>query len=56
MYLPFLHELFNTAPLGLREWAALLVCAPMMLLIDEARKALLRNRTQRTATSMQKSE
>ena len=56
MYLPFLHELFNTAPLGLREWAALLVCAPMMLLIDEARKAFLRSRTQHMATSMQKSE
>lgn len=56
IYTPFLHELFNTAPLGLREWAALLVCAPTMLLIDETRKAFLRNRGQRAVPSMQKSE
>ena len=40
--IPFLHDLFNTAPLGWREWAFLIVIPPAMLLIDEIRKWILR--------------
>lgn len=40
--LPFLHDLFNTAPLGWREWAFLIVIPPAMLLVDELRKWILR--------------
>jgi len=40
--LPFLHGLFNTAPLGLREWAFLLWMPAAVLLIDELRKAVQR--------------
>lgn len=54
-YLPFLHGLFNTAPLGLREWAFLVIWAPMIFLLDEMRKAFLRKRGQHTATNMGKS-
>ena len=42
IYSPFLHSLFNTGPIGLREWIYLLAWAPVMVLLDEARKAVLR--------------
>lgn len=42
-YLPFLHNLFNTAPLGLKEWAFLIWIPFAVLLIDEIRKFFLRN-------------
>ncbi len=41
-YVPFLHPIFNTAPLGWREWAFVLAWAPVMLGLDELRKAVLR--------------
>ncbi|MEL7610215.1 MAG: cation-transporting P-type ATPase [Bacillota bacterium] len=44
MYFPPLHELFNTAPLELREWAILAVIPFVVLLLDETRKALQRSR------------
>jgi magnesium-transporting ATPase (P-type) len=44
MYLPFLHDLFNTAPLGLREWGFLLIWPFVIFLIDESRKAIIRMR------------
>lgn len=40
--IPFLHNLFNTAPLGLREWAFLIAIPPVMLFLDEIRKWALR--------------
>ena len=44
MYLPPLHNVFGTAPLGIAEWA-FLVCVPVVVLaLDEARKALIRLR------------
>ena len=42
MYAPFLHGLFNTAPLGLREWGFLAIWPPVIFLIDEVRKLILR--------------
>lgn len=49
IYLPVppLHALFNTAPLGLREWAFLIWIPPLMLAADEMRKRLLRGMEQR---------
>ncbi|MDD2214698.1 MAG: cation-transporting P-type ATPase [Oscillospiraceae bacterium] len=40
--IPYLHNLFNTAPLGWREWAFLIGIPPVMLLLDELRKGILR--------------
>jgi len=48
VYTPFLHSLFNTAPLGLREWAYLFAWAPVIFLLDELRKAILRWRERGT--------
>ncbi len=42
IYTPFLHSIFNTAPIGLREWAYLFAWTPVIFLLDELRKAILR--------------
>ena len=49
LYLPApgMHALFNTAPLGWREWLFLVVIPPVMLALDELRKTLLRRRDRR---------
>ncbi|MGI6169682.1 MAG: cation-translocating P-type ATPase [Christensenellales bacterium] len=39
---PFLNDLFHTAPLGWREWVFLIIIPPAMLLADEARKWVVR--------------
>jgi magnesium-transporting ATPase (P-type) len=49
MYVPFLQRVFNMAPLGLVEWAFVLAWIPIIFLVDEARKALLRLREHRLA-------
>jgi potassium/sodium efflux P-type ATPase len=49
MYVPFLQRVFNTAPLGLVEWAFALAWIPIIFLVDELRKALLRLREHRLA-------
>jgi potassium/sodium efflux P-type ATPase len=49
IYIPFLQRIFNTAPLGLVEWAFVLAWIPTMFLVDELRKALLRLRERRLA-------
>lgn len=48
-YLPSegMHALFNTAPLGWKEWIFLVIIPPVMLLLDELRKAFLRRRDRR---------
>ena len=43
-YAPFLHEIFNTAPLGWREWVFLIIWPPVIILIDELRKAIMRRK------------
>ncbi len=43
-YLPFLHEMFNTAALGPVEWVYLLIWPVFMVLLDEIRKMILRRR------------
>ncbi len=42
MYVPFLQRIFNTAPLGIIEWAFVLAWIPVIFLADELRKAFLR--------------
>jgi magnesium-transporting ATPase (P-type) len=44
VYAPFLHSIFNTAPIGLREWIYLFAWTPVIFLLDELRKAILRRR------------
>jgi Ca2+-transporting ATPase len=46
-YTPFLHELFNTAPMGMADWAFVLAWTPVIFLADELRKAWLRRRERR---------
>lgn len=41
-YVPFFHELFNTAPLGGIEWVYLLLCPIPMILLEEIRKFFIR--------------
>lgn len=43
IHIPFLSRLFGLAPLGLSEWAFLIAFAPLLFLMDEARKWVLRN-------------
>ncbi len=42
IYIPFLQEIFQTQPIGIREWAFLIILPPLILLIEEARKAISR--------------
>lgn len=59
IYTPFLHDLFNTAPIGLTEWAYLFMWVPILILLDELRKAFLRKWGDRHAkgqTELQKGE
>jgi magnesium-transporting ATPase (P-type) len=44
IYTPFLQAIFNTAPISLREWAFLFAWTPVIFLLDEVRKAILRRR------------
>ncbi len=43
-YVPFFQGIFNTAPLGIREWLFLIIWPPVIPYIDEIRKALTRRR------------
>jgi hypothetical protein len=53
IYTPFLQPIFNTAPIGLREWAYLFAWTPVILLLDELRKGILRRRERRAIRSAQ---
>ncbi len=44
VYLPPLQSIFHTAALDLSDWLLLLVWPPLVLLIEEARKALVRRK------------
>jgi P-type Ca2+ transporter type 2C len=44
IYVPFLQPVFNTAPIGPREWVYLFAWTPVIFLLDELRKAILRRR------------
>lgn len=49
IYVPFMQPIFNTAPIGLREWVYLFAWTPVIFLLDELRKAILRWREGRTS-------
>jgi magnesium-transporting ATPase (P-type) len=49
IYVPPLARVFEEGPLPLKFWAVLLLYPPVMLLAEEARKALLRRRESRPA-------
>jgi magnesium-transporting ATPase (P-type) len=42
MYVPFLQEIFNTAPIGLMDWVFLIILPFPIVLIEELRKAFSR--------------
>jgi hypothetical protein len=44
VYTPFLHGIFNTAPLRLDHWLYVFAWTPVIFLLDELRKAVLRHR------------
>jgi magnesium-transporting ATPase (P-type) len=50
VYTPFLHSIFNTAPIGLREWIYLFAWTPVIFLLDELRKVILRRRENRASS------
>ncbi|MEQ8153308.1 MAG: cation-transporting P-type ATPase [Clostridiaceae bacterium] len=44
VYLPPLQAIFHTASLGLRDWLLLCIWPPMVLFVEEARKAWIRRK------------
>lgn len=54
IYVPFLQEVFNTAPIGLKDWALLAVIPFPIVLIEEARKAVFNWFRKRKETQQKK--
>jgi magnesium-transporting ATPase (P-type) len=44
VYVPGLNSAFHQAPLGVAHWALLVTFAPIVLVAEEARKAVVRRR------------
>lgn len=44
IYAPVMQAVFNTAPIDLRDWLILCIWPPLILLIEETRKAVVRKR------------
>ncbi|MCL6584800.1 MAG: HAD-IC family P-type ATPase [bacterium] len=44
IYSPFFQKIFGLAPIGLKEWALLATFGPIILILEEGRKWLLRRR------------
>lgn len=42
-YTPFLHNIFNTGPLLAIDWLYLIIWIPVLIFVDEIRKAILRS-------------
>jgi len=42
IYVPFLQGIFQTAPIGIKEWVFLVICPVPIVLLDEIRKAISR--------------
>ncbi|MCX5774830.1 MAG: cation-translocating P-type ATPase C-terminal domain-containing protein, partial [Firmicutes bacterium] len=47
VYVPFMQEIFATAPLGWSEIAFLMIWPPIMFLLEEVRKVLVRAKQKR---------
>jgi magnesium-transporting ATPase (P-type) len=43
IYVPGLEDIFGTAPIGLKEWIFLIILPPLILGIEEIRKAISRS-------------
>jgi len=56
VYAPFMHKLFNTAPLRLSDWAFLLIWPVVIIALEEIRKAIVRSRDKRKSVKTQKSK
>ncbi|MPN35508.1 Calcium-transporting ATPase 1 [bioreactor metagenome] len=51
IYTPILQEIFNTAPLGMKEWL-FLICLPVpIVLVEELRKAVTRHLNKKAKVS-----
>jgi magnesium-transporting ATPase (P-type) len=51
IYAPFMQPIFNTGPIGLREWVFLFAWTPVIFLLDEVRKAILRQRESKASSN-----
>jgi len=51
-YVPFLQDVFHTAPLSVADWALLAGFGLLLLIADELRKAFIRYRMRSTATTL----
>lgn len=49
-YVPFLHGLFNTAPLSWADWLFLILCPIPVVALEEARKAWIRRKDLRRSS------
>lgn len=47
-YAPFLHDIFNTAPLALKDWIMLIMLPPLVVAIEEVRKSVTRKYAKKT--------
>ncbi|MDI6618936.1 MAG: cation-transporting P-type ATPase [Clostridiales bacterium] len=47
IYAPFMHAIFQTASIGIREWVFLIFLPPLILLLEEIRKAVSRRHEKR---------
>ena len=50
VYVPFMQNIFNTAPIGLVGWVFVFAWTPVIFLLDEGRKAILRYRSKGART------
>jgi len=53
IYIPALQGIFTTAPLSWHNWLFLLACTPVLLIIEEIRRAFNRRRQHRATRSRQ---
>jgi magnesium-transporting ATPase (P-type) len=42
IYVPFLQNVFQTVPIGIKDWLFLIILPPLILFIEEIRKAVYR--------------
>jgi P-type Ca2+ transporter type 2C len=42
IYVPFMQNIFQTAPIGIQEWIFLVLCPVPIVLLDEIRKTISR--------------
>jgi len=55
IYVPFLQPTFNTGPIGVQEWVYLFAWTPIIFLLDELRKLILRRRVHKANLNTERS-